>query len=107
MLKLHPKLAPYKAAVLPLVKKDGQPELAEKIVAEFRRRGVNVSYDDKQSIGKRYSRHDEIGTPYCMTIDPESLTSQTITIRDRDTAKQDRLPIDQAIEVVMKSQGKS
>ncbi len=107
LLKLHPKLAPYKAAVLPLVKKDGQPELAEKIVAEFRRRGVNVSYDDKQSIGKRYARHDEIGTPYCMTIDSESLTNQTITIRDRDTAKQDRLPIDQAIEVVMKRQGKA
>ncbi len=107
LLKLHPKLAPYKAAVLPLVKKDGQPELAEKIVAAFRRRGVNVSYDDKQSIGKRYARHDEIGTPYCMTIDPESLNSQTVTIRDRDTATQDRLPIDKAIELVIERQNRS
>lgn len=107
LLKLHPKLAPYKAAILPLVKKDGQPEMAEKIVAEFRKRGVNVSYDDKQSIGKRYARHDEIGTPYCITIDPESLTDGTVTVRDRDTAKQERVPVAKAIEmVVSKAQGR-
>jgi glycyl-tRNA synthetase len=97
LMKLHPRLAPYKAAILPLVKKDGQPEIAEKIVQEFRKQGINVSCDMNQSIGKRYSRHDEIGTPYCLTIDNETAADQTITIRDRDTAKQERIKIDAAV----------
>lgn len=100
LLRLDPRLAPYKAAILPLVKKDGQPELSAKIVAEFRRLGLNVSYDDKQSIGKRYSRHDEIGTPYCLTVDTDSLRDESVTVRDRDTTKQERLPIAAAIEKV-------
>ncbi len=100
VLKLHPKLAPYKAAVLPLVSKDGQPELAQKIVTDMRKNGLNISYDDKQSIGKRYAKHDEIGTPYCVTVDNTSLEDQQVTIRDRDTASQVRVPIAQAIATV-------
>ena len=100
LLKLHPRLAPYKAAILPLVKKDGQPEMAMELVTEFRRLGINVSYDDKQSIGKRYSRHDEIGTPYCLTIDNDSVKDGTLTLRDRDTAKQVRLPVAEAVAAV-------
>jgi len=101
LLKLHPRLAPIKAAILPLVKKDGQPELARNIVAKMRQKGLNVSYDEQQSIGKRYAKHDEIGTPYCMTIDSQSTVDQTVTLRDRDTAQQTRLPIDQAIATVV------
>lgn len=100
LLKLHPRLAPFKAAILPLVKKDGQPEKANEIVAAFRKSGINISYDDKQSIGKRYAKHDEIGTPYCITIDKETLDDNHVTIRDRDTAEQERIPIESAIKVV-------
>lgn len=97
VLKLHPALAPIKTAILPLVKKDGQPELAEKIAATMRAQGINVSLDAQQSIGKRYARHDEIGTPFCVTIDPQSILDQTVTVRDRNTCQQERLPIDVAI----------
>lgn len=100
VLRLHPRLAPYKAAILPLVKKDGQPEVAQKITQAFRKKGIHVSYDDNQSIGKRYARHDEIGTPYCITVDNQSLLDDTVTIRDRDTTEQIRIPIAQAIETV-------
>ncbi|MCX6124361.1 MAG: glycine--tRNA ligase, partial [Proteobacteria bacterium] len=101
VLKLHPKLAPIKAAVLPLVKKDGLPEKAREIVRKFRKAGLNVSYDEQQSIGKRYARHDEIGTPYCLTVDMQTLMDQTVTIRNRDTAQQIRIPIDDAIKSVL------
>jgi glycyl-tRNA synthetase len=100
VLKLHPKLAPYKAAVLPLVKKDGMPEKAREIIKMLRRAGLNVSYDEQQSIGKRYARHDEIGTPYCLTVDPQSLEDQTVTIRDRDTATQQRIKIEDALRII-------
>ena len=101
VLKLHPRLAPIKAAVLPLVKKDGQPEKAREIVRAFRKAGLNVSYDEQQSIGKRYARHDEIGTPYCLTIDSQTLLDNTVTIRDRDTAIQTRIKIEDAITTVL------
>lgn len=102
VLKLHPKLAPYKAAILPLVKKDGQPEMAHNVAKTFRKAGINVSYDENQSIGKRYAKHDEIGTPYCLTIDKESLTDNNVTIRDRDSTDQQRIPMEQALEIVKK-----
>ncbi|MEZ4743705.1 MAG: glycine--tRNA ligase [Bdellovibrionota bacterium] len=102
VLKLHPRLAPIKAAILPLVKKDGQPEKALDIAKRFREAGINVSYDDVQSIGKRYAKHDEIGTPYCLTVDNESLANDTVTIRDRDTTKQQRIPVSEAISTVLK-----
>ncbi len=100
VLKLHPTLAPIKAAIFPLVKKDGQPEMAEKIAAELRQTGLAVVYDDNQSIGKRYAKHDEVGTPYALTIDSESLRDQQVTIRDRDTTQQRRVPIAEALGVV-------
>ena len=100
LLKLNPKLAPIKAAILPLVKKDGQPEKAREIVKRFQTTGLNVSYDENQSIGKRYAKHDEIGTPYCLTVDNESLSDDCVTIRDRDTCEQVRVKIDDAIQTV-------
>jgi glycyl-tRNA synthetase len=76
------------------------PEVARKIVADFYKAGINASFDEQQSIGKRYSRHDEIGTPYCLTVDHQTLTDQTVTIRDRDTTRQERISVDRALEVV-------
>lgn len=100
LLKLHPRLAPIKVAVLPLVKKDGLPDLARQIVNRFYKAGIKASYDEQHSIGKRYSRHDEIGTPYCLTIDHQSLQDQSVTIRDRDTTKQDRISVEDAVQIV-------
>lgn len=100
VLKLNPKLSPIKAAVLPLVKKDGLPEIGRKLVQTFYENGIKAAYDEQQSIGKRYARHDEIGTPYCLTIDHQTAQDQTVTIRDRDTTKQDRISIDRALEAV-------
>ncbi len=100
LLKLHPRLAPYKAAVLPLVKKDGLPDVARELVNSFLKEGINARYDEQQSIGKRYARHDEIGTPYCITIDHQTLEDKTVTIRDRDTTKQDRVRLDDALTSV-------
>jgi len=93
VLRLHPKLAPVKVAVLPLVRKDGQPELA-KDVHDALRKLLQSEYDEGGSIGKRYRRQDEIGTPFCVTIDHESVAERTVTVRDRDTLSQERLPID-------------
>jgi glycyl-tRNA synthetase len=101
VLKLHPALAPIKAAVLPLVKKDGQPEKAESIAKELRRAGLNVSCDEAQSIGKRYAKHDEIGTPYCITVDPQTLEDGSVTLRFRDTAEQKRLAIAECVQTVI------
>jgi glycyl-tRNA synthetase len=105
VMKFHPRLAPIKAAVLPLTKKDGLPEVARRIVADFFKAGLNASYDEQQSIGKRYARHDEIGTPYCLTIDHETLKDEMVTIRDRDTTKQERVKISEALDVVRKRAG--
>ena len=100
LLKLHPRLAPYKAAILPLVKKQGQPERAKALALSFRKRGIPVTYDENQSIGKRYSRHDEIGTPYCITVDEKSLSDEQVTIRFRDTTEQQRVPFAEALATV-------
>ena len=93
VLRLHPRLAPVKVAVLPLVRKDGQPELARELFDAVRRR-MQAEYDDGGSIGKRYRRQDEIGTPWCVTIDHRSLEDRTVTVRDRDSLAQDRVPLD-------------
>jgi len=90
VLKLHPKLAPTKVAVFPLVKKDGMPEVAERIVADLRRR-FTTFYDVSGSIGRRYRRQDEAGTPFCVTVDGQSVEDDTVTIRDRDTLEQVRV----------------
>jgi glycyl-tRNA synthetase len=92
VLKLHPRLAPVKVAVLPLVRKDGQPEIAREIVSELRGR-MQTEYDEGGSIGKRYRRQDEIGTPYCVTVDHQTIDDQTVTIRDRDSLEQERVAI--------------
>jgi glycyl-tRNA synthetase len=89
VLKLKPWIAPIKAAVFPLVKKDGMPEIARSIVNELRK-DIKVFYDESGSVGRRYRRQDEAGTPYCITIDSQTLEDDTVTIRDRDTMVQDR-----------------
>ena len=76
--------------------------MAHNVAKTFRKAGINVSYDENQSIGKRYAKHDEIGTPYCLTIDKESLTDNNVTIRDRDSTDQQRIPMEQALEIVKK-----
>ena len=102
VMKLHPKLAPIKTAVLPLVKKEGLPEIARDIVSKFFQAGINTKYDEQHAIGKRYRRHDEAGTPYCLTIDGQTKEDGTITIRDRNTMEQERIPADKAVEIVKK-----
>ena len=92
VLKLHPKLAAYKAAVFPLVKKDGLPEKALNIYNDLKE-CFPVFYDQSGSIGRRYRRMDEIGTPLCITIDYDSKNDDTVTVRDRDSLKQDRIKI--------------
>jgi len=92
-MKFHPRMAPIKAAVFPLVNKDGMPEVAEKLYRELRKLW-SVQFDEKQSIGKRYARMDEAGTPYCFTIDGDTLKDQTVTVRHRDSQQQDRIAID-------------
>jgi glycyl-tRNA synthetase len=94
VLRLHPLLAPITAAILPLVKKDGQPELAQEIRNNLRG-VVRTEYDEGGSVGKRYRRHDEIGTPWCITVDHESLTDRTVTVRERDSLEQSRVAIDE------------
>ncbi len=103
VLRLHPRLAPIKAAVLPLVKKDGMPEVARKVVETFFRAGVNAKYDEQHAIGRRYARHDEIGTPFCLTIDGQTLEDETVTIRFRDDRRQDRIKIADALDTVQKA----
>jgi glycyl-tRNA synthetase len=92
ILRLHPRLAPYKVAVLPLSKKDTLSPLARQVYASLSERYM-VDYDDTQSIGKRYRRQDEVGTPLCVTVDFDSLEDGAVTIRDRDTTEQVRVPI--------------
>jgi glycyl-tRNA synthetase len=99
LLRLHPRLAPVKAAVLPLVKKDGQPELAHEVHRVLRSR-VQAEYDEGGSIGKRYRRADEIGTPFCLTVDHQSVEDRTVTLRDRDSLAQERVPIDGIAEEI-------
>jgi glycyl-tRNA synthetase len=91
VLKLHPALAPYKVAVLPLMKKLREP--AEQLYTQLLKKFM-VDYDETGSIGRRYRRQDEIGTPYCITIDFDTLEDNTVTVRDRDTMDQIRLKID-------------
>jgi glycyl-tRNA synthetase len=94
VLKMHPRLAPIKVAVLPLVRKDGQPELAQEVFGLLRGQ-MQAEYDEGGSIGKRYRRQDEIGTPFCVTIDHQSLEDRTVTVRDRDSLAQERVAVDE------------
>jgi glycyl-tRNA synthetase len=93
VLRLHPSVAPVKVAVLPLLRKGGHPEVAREVYESLRRR-VSAEYDDGGAIGRRYRRQDEIGTPFAVTIDHQTIEDQTVTLRDRDTLAQERLPIE-------------
>ncbi len=101
VLKFSPKIAPVKAAVFPLVNKDGMPEYASKLFHELKMH-FKCFYDDSGAVGRRYRRMDEIGTPYCITIDGTTLTDQTVTIRDRDTMTQDRVNVSSLVEWLKK-----
>jgi len=99
VLGLHPAIAPIKAGVFPLVKKDGMPETAHKIADDLRRH-FPVFYDDSGAIGRRYRRQDEVGTPFCLTIDGQTAEDGTVTVRDRDTLQQERVAADRLREVI-------
>jgi glycyl-tRNA synthetase len=92
-MKFKPAFAPIKLGIFPLVNKDGMPEVAEKLYLELRKT-FTCEYDPKQAIGKRYARMDEIGTPFCITIDGQTLTDQTVTLRERDSMSQERISLD-------------
>ncbi|EMM76530.1 glycine--tRNA ligase [Leptospira santarosai] len=92
VLRFSPKIAPVKAAVFPLMKKDGLPEKSREIFADLSRLG-NIEYDDGGAIGKRYRRQDEIGTPFCITVDYDTLKDDTVTVRERDSMTQERVPV--------------
>lgn len=100
-LNLSPKIAPFKAAVFPLVKKDGMPEVAHKIHDELQTR-FKVFYDESGAVGRRYRRQDEIGTPYCITVDGETLENETVTLRDRTTMEQSRVKIADLMDILDK-----
>jgi len=99
VLRLSPKIAPIKAAVFPLVKKDGMPEVADKIYHELKRH-FKVFYDDGGAVGRRYRRMDEAGTPYCITVDGQTLQDETVTVRDRDTMEQTRNKIGELVGII-------
>ena len=95
VLRLDPGLAPIKAAIFPLVKKDGLPEIARKLAEELRGASINSFYDESGSIGRRYRRQDEAGTPFCITVDGQTAEDQTVTLRDRDSLEQTRVELSQ------------
>jgi glycyl-tRNA synthetase len=101
VMKFHPRIAPIKAAVFPLVKKDGMPEIAKKIYLELKQH-MPVFYDEKGAVGRRYRRQDEVGTPYCITVDGQSLEDGTVTIRDRDTLDQWRVKVEDCAADIMR-----
>jgi len=105
LMKFHPRLAPIKAAVFPLVNKDGLPEIAEPLYREIRKRWP-AQYDAKASIGKRYARMDEAGTPFCFTIDGQTKEDGTVTVRDRDTGHQDRIDKTRCVEFLAEKLGR-
>ncbi|MBR2225687.1 MAG: glycine--tRNA ligase, partial [Bacteroidales bacterium] len=93
VMKIPAPLAPIKVAVMPLVKKDGLPEIAQKVVDELKY-DFSYQYDEKDSIGKRYRRQDAIGTPFCVTVDHDTINDGCVTVRDRDTMTQERVKIE-------------
>jgi glycyl-tRNA synthetase len=102
VMKFHPKLAPITVALFPLVKKDGMPEMAKKLQSDLQEHFLAV-YDEKGAIGRRYRRMDEVGTPYCVTIDGESTSDGTVTVRDRDTMEQVRIPAEKVASYMIES----
>jgi glycyl-tRNA synthetase len=102
VLRFHPALAPIKAAILPLVKRDGMPEIGEKIYRDLLDHSIKSFYDHASSIGRRYARQDEAGTPFCVTVDSQTLEDQTVTVRERDSREQYRVASDQIVDVIGK-----
>jgi glycyl-tRNA synthetase len=100
VMRFHPRLAPVKLAVFPLVKKDGMPEIARRIYEDGKKAGLSAFYDEKGAVGRRYRRQDEAGTPYCVTVDGQTIQDQTVTIRERDSLKQERIPADRVVQLV-------
>jgi len=94
LLRFHPTLAPIKVGVFPLVKRDGMPEIARNIYNDLKKY-FNCFYDEKGAIGRRYRRQDEAGTPFCITVDSQTLEDNTVTIRERDSMEQIRISTDQ------------
>jgi glycyl-tRNA synthetase len=101
VMRFHPRLAPIKAAIFPLVNKEGMPEVATKLYRELKQ-DFNVFYDDKGAVGRRYRRQDEAGTPFCITVDGQTLQDQTVTIRDRDTLAQRRIALNAVADELRK-----
>ncbi len=106
VLKFNPKLAPIKAAIFPLVNKDGMPEIALNIEQDLRK-NLKVFYDDKGAVGRRYRRQDEAGTPFCITVDTQTLSDQTVTVRERDSMEQVRVSNDQILNYLLEKLAKS
>jgi glycyl-tRNA synthetase len=102
IMRFHPSLAPIKAAVLPLVKKEGMPEKAEKIFNDLLDNSIKAAFDISSAIGRRYARQDEAGTPFCITVDGQTLEDDTITIRERDSRQQYRVSASSCVEVISK-----
>ena len=102
IMRFHPALAPIKAAVLPLVKKEGMPEKAEKIFEDLLDNSVRAAFDVNSAIGRRYARQDEAGTPYCITVDGQTMQDDTVTIRERDSREQYRIAAAACVEVITK-----
>lgn len=101
VLRFHPRVAPITVAVFPLMKKEELTEVARRLERDLRERGrLRTFYDEAGNIGRRYRRQDEVGTPFCVTVDPEGLADQTVTIRDRDTLAQQRVPMDRLGEII-------
>jgi glycyl-tRNA synthetase len=97
VLHFHPRVAPITAAVFPLVKKEGMPEKAHEIERMLRRARFNTYYDEKAAIGRRYRRQDEIGTPYCITVDGDTLKDDVVTVRHRDSMQQERVKVSELV----------
>ena len=98
-MQLPPALSPTKVAVLPLVKKDGLPEMAREIVEELKW-NFTTSYDEKDAVGRRYRRQDALGTPFCVTVDHQSIEDQTVTLRNRDNMLQERVAVTQLKTII-------
>ena len=99
-MKLHPRLAPIKVAVFPLIKKEGMPETAGRLYQDLKQAGIASAYDQQGAIGRRYRRQDEIGTPFCVTIDGDTALDGTVTLRDRDSLQQERIPLETVVDAV-------
>jgi glycyl-tRNA synthetase len=100
VMSLHPRLAPIKAAIFPLIKKEGMPEKAAEIYQSLKEAGVAVTYDQQGAIGRRYRRQDEIGTPFCITVDGDTAGDDAVTLRDRDSLEQVRIPVKDVVQEV-------